>query len=65
MVENKKADGSRQGAWIFVYLFDQRYLPAPSTEISSSNERVTPFFVPLILENIGFPAQAGKPKTVL
>ena len=49
MVENEKAEGSRQGAWIFVYLFDQKYLPAPSTEISSLNERITLFFVLIFL----------------
>ena len=47
------------------YLFGQGLFQTPADKMSSSNERLTPFFMFLNNENNDFLAQAGKPKTVL
>ena len=62
--ENKNADSSRLGAWIFVHLFTFRAIPDAQRKNKQYKRKETPFFMPLISENIGFLAQAGKPKTV-
>lgn len=63
MVENKNADGSRLGRG-----FSYSYLAKGNTSTFYRNKqslrKEAPFIMPLIFENIGFPAQAGKPKTV-
>ena len=60
--ENKNAEGSRQGAWIFVHLFTFRAIPDAQRKNKQFKRKETPFFMPLSLRITAFMLRQGSRK---